>query len=410
MEQEKSYHQMTREERGLDLVKRFKVIKTQGGWRVPSTTKAGHSYFVKFNGHEPKCDCPDCQLRRKKCKHIFAVEFYLKRQIDEEGKVTETKGVKVTYSQDWKAYDKSQTNEKIYFMQLLKDLCENIEQPEYQFGRPNLPYADLIFASALKVYSTFSLRRFMSDLKIAKAMNMVENVPNFMSISNFLNKEELTKILKELISLSASPLKEIEKDFAVDSSGFSTSRFARWFDHKWGKEKKYRIWLKAHLISGVKTNIVTGVEITEGQANDSPQLLSLVQETAKHFEVKEVVCDRAYSSRGNLQAISDVGAVPYIPFKKHVSGRRGMLGTWGKMYHYFMYKHDEFMEHYHKRSNSETVFHMVKTKFRDNLRSKNKTAQTNELLLKILCHNICCVIQETNELGIKGEFVLEEKE
>ncbi len=77
------------------------------------------------------------------------------------------------------------------------------------------------------------------------------------------------------------------------------------------------------------------------------------------------------------------------------------------MYYYFMYKHDEFKEHYHKRSNAETVFHMIKTKFRDNLRSKTKTAQINELLLKILCHNICVVIQEMNELGIKGEFVVE---
>ena len=52
---------------------------------------------------------------------------------------------------------------------------------------------------------------------------------------------------------------------------------------------------------------------------------------------------------------------------------------------------------------------LFKSKFKDNLRSKSKTAQINELLLKILCHNICCVIQEMNELGIKGEFIVEEK-
>jgi len=51
---------------------------------------------------------------------------------------------------------------------------------------------------------------------------------------------------------------------------------------------------------------------------------------------------------------------------------------------------------------------MIKTKFKDNLRSKGKTAQINELLLKVLCHNICVIIQEVSELGIKGEFVVEE--
>ena len=79
------------------------------------------------------------------------------------------------------------------------------------------------------------------------------------------------------------------------------------------------------------------------------------------------------------------------------------------MYHYFLYKHDEFLEHYHKSSNAETCFHMIKTKFKDNLGSKSKTAQINELLLKILCHNICVVIQEILELGIKGKFIVEKQ-
>jgi transposase len=70
-----------------------------------------------------------------------------------------------------------------------------------------------------------------------------------------------------------------------------------------------------------------------------------------------------------------------------------------------MYKNEEFQKHYHKRSNVETVFHMIKTKFKDNLRSKKRQAQINELLCKILCHNLCVVIQEVNELGIRGEFV-----
>jgi hypothetical protein len=47
---------------------------------------------------------------------------------------------------------------------------------------------------------------------------------------------------------------------------------------------------------------------------------------------------------------------------------------------------------------------MLKTKFKDNVRSKDKIAQQNEVLLKILCHNVCVVIQEMNELGISIDF------
>lgn len=405
-----NWKHLNREERGKLLFKTSRIVKMKNSWSVTSQTNSNHKYLVKFKGHTPKCNCPDCTIAKKKCKHIYAVEFYIRREIDEEGKITQAKGVRVTYGQKWNAYDKSQTNEKIIFMKLLKDLTGFVEQPEYKFGRPTLPMSEMVFNSVMKIYSTFSLRRFMSDSKIAKELGLIDIVPCYSSIGHFLQKKELTPILINLIKTSASPLKEVESDFACDASGFSTSRFARWFDTKWGKEKKYRIWLKAHICCGVKTNIITSVEITEGHSNDSPQLSSLVRQTVEQFEVKEVSCDRAYSSRQNLQLIADEGAIPFIPFKSNVTGNRiktSALSAWGKMYHYFMYKHEEFLEHYHKRSNVETCFHMIKTKFRDNLRSKTQTAQVNELLCKILAHNICVVIQEVNELGLSSEFIVE---
>lgn len=61
---------------------------------------------------------------------------------------------------------------------------------------------------------------------------------------------------------------------------------------------------------------------------------------------------------------------------------------------------------YHKRSNVESTFHMIKAKFGDKLKSKNPTAQENELLCKIIAHNVVVLIHEMHELGIKPEFNL----
>jgi len=245
----------------------------------------------------------------------------------------------------------------------------------------------------------------MSDMKIAKEMKLIDNLCTYPTISNFMKKNEVTKILKDLIKLSSAPLISVESSFSADSSGFATCRFARYFDYKWGKKTKYRLWLKAHVLCGNKTNIITCAEITEGNSNDSPQLTKLVNETARQFKMGDVCCDKAYSSRKNLELINSVGAVPYIPFKKNVTGKAGGSPIWRKMYYYFMYRNDEFKKYYHKRSNVETCFHMIKTKFKDNLRSKNKQSQINELLCKILCHNLCVIIQEVNELGIKSKFL-----
>jgi transposase len=93
--------------------------------------------------------------------------------------------------------------------------------------------------------------------------------------------------------------------------------------------------------------------------------------------------------------------VPYIPFRKGTTGKAKNALTWKKMYHYFEFKNEEFLEHYHKRSNAETTFHIIKSKFGEAVRSKTEVAQVNKVLLKVLCHSICVVIQEMFELGIE---------
>src|SRR5438309_7751116 len=98
-------------------------------------------------------------------------------------------------------------------------------------------------------------------------------------------------------------------------------------------------------------------------------------------------------------------AMPYIPFKSNATGSEYWGGSvWKRMFHYYRYNTEQFMEHYHKRSNVETTFSMIKAKFGNHLRSKTKPAQINEALCKVLCHNICCLIQSIFELGIEPTF------
>jgi transposase len=62
------------------------------------------------------------------------------------------------------------------------------------------------------------------------------------------------------------------------------------------------------------------------------------------------------------------------------------------------------MKAYHKRSNVESTFSAIKRVFGDFVRSKNKTAQVNEVLLKVICHNIRQIIFAMHELGIAPTF------
>jgi transposase len=74
------------------------------------------------------------------------------------------------------------------------------------------------------------------------------------------------------------------------------------------------------------------------------------------------------------------------------------------MSYFYNFKRAEFLAHYHQRSNVETIFSMIKGKFRERLRSKSTTAQVNEALGKVLCHNLCVVIQSMYELNVTPEF------
>ena len=400
-----------REQKALEIAAKSKLTRKGDTWLVPS--QAGpKKYTVDPNPQEPHCTCPDFEARQLRCKHIFAVEYTIEREQTSDGQTIVTESVRVTqktYTQDWRAYNKAQTNEKSHFLAFLYELCSKLEEPiqKRSRGRQPLPLADVLFTITFKVYSTMSARRFASDMRDALAKGYVSKMPSFNSIFDYLQNESLTPYLKYLIAESASPLKSIETAFATDSSGFSTSRFVRWFDVKYGGNEDWHDWIKMHLMCGVTTHIVTSVELSRARTHDSPYFKPLVEQTARAgFTMKEISADKGYISADNLQTAVDHGAIPYIPFKTNVTGKRGSE-LWKRLFHYYSFKREEFLVHYHKRSNVETTFSMIKAKFGERLRSKTETAQINEALCKVLCHNLCCVIQSMYELGIEPEFTSE---
>jgi transposase len=394
------------QERGLAIAESETVKKVKLGWQVPSQSGNG-AYVVNIDNGEPFCTCQHFEATHKKCQHIYAVEFIEQKETRPDGTEVETKTMRVTYAQDWPIYNEVQTHEQEKFVALLRDLCNGIPQPEQTFGRPRLPLSDVVFSAVYKVYSTMSTRRFMPDLKVAEEKGLVIKSPSCTSNFRSLENPELTPLLKALIEQSASPLRAVESDFAVDSSGFASTTYNRWFDHKWGKERSEAKWVKAHLICGVKTHIVTSVEVTANETADAPQFPKLVNATTKAFTIKEVSADKAYSSKKNINAVIAVNGTPYIPFKSYSKGSQGMCkfdAIWQRMWHYYTFNREAFLAHYHKRSNAETAYSMIKMKFGAMVRAKTPITQVNEVLCKILCHNICVLIQSIYELGLEPVF------
>ena len=384
-----------RRQRGLAIAAICKITKKHDQWIVPSQTGNG-SYRVNLNPPSPlvpMCTCPDFEARSEPCKHVYAVRYVIEREKNDDGSETVTETLTVTkrtcaprktYRQNWPAYNAAQTHEKEQFQSLLHDLCEGIAEPapNDKGGRPPVRLSDRVFSAVFKVFSTVSGRRFTCDLCDARDKGYLSQAPHYNSIFRYVEDPSMTQILRRLIVESALPLRSVEVDFAVDSSGFATSRFVRWFDHKYGKPMQEYDWVKVSIITGVKTNVVTAAVVDEKKGGDCPQFAPLVKETARHFTLREVSADKAYASYDNMDLVAQHNATPFIAFPANTTGRQG--GTFAKMFHYFNFKRDEFLSHYHKRSNVEATFSMIKAKFGDGIRSKTDVAMVNESLCKIL--------------------------
>ncbi len=105
----------------------------------------------------------------------------------------------------------------------------------------------------------------------------------------------------------------------------------QWQNARYGQGQDKHGWIKVHLMVGVKTNVVTSIEITGSFAHDGPLLPRLVEAAARNFQLETVMADKAYSSKRNLQAVSDTGATPYIPFRKGFTAGKDASTLWHKL-------------------------------------------------------------------------------
>lgn len=402
-----SKYEKLREQRAKIILSRENTVqKIQNGiYIVQSQTGIGW-YKIDCRTDEWFCNCPDFikNGHSRPCKHIIALDMYMKIgyvTIEED----EPKIAPVTYSQDWANYNQAQSQEMELFDQFLSQLVSTIEETErYGRGRPGLKLSDRVFCCVMKIYSQLSSRRAQCLYHQALQRHQITHSPHYNAISKTLLKPEITPILHDLVRLSALPLAGIETDFAIDSSGFRCSSFGRYCEQAHGTKRKHN-WLKVHICTGVKTNIVADVVITDEKGADISQFEELIRGTAEDFNIGEVSADGIYSSRKNHEIVGELGGRAYIPFKENATGKAKGSPLWKKAYHYFQLHHDEFEEHYHKRSNAESTFGAIKKKFGETLKSRKYIAQENEMLCKIIAYNITVLISAMFELGITPDFI-----
>ncbi len=310
-------------------------------------------------------------------------------------------------SRDWSLYNLSQTKEKMMFLRILNDAVDSMAIP-YDYdgtGRPPIPKSDMLKCCAIKVFNCFSSRRTMAELQLAYAYGYIGSVPHFNILSKYMRDSDMTCHLHALCDTLAYPMVGIEEIFAIDATGFSAPNKGKWVKIRMSRDYTgIRDWKKLHAVCGVNTLTITACKVTDGRRSDMKEFKPLVKQTAKRFRMREICADAGYLSRKNCTVAESVGAVPYIKPKKGSTPSAMRHPSWRRMIRLWIENEETFREHYHKRSVVESAFSALKRKFSDSLRSKDCTAQTNEVLCKVVCHNAAVLVSSIFSAGLEVDF------
>lgn len=238
-------------------------------------------------------------------------------------------------------------------------------------------------------FPNLSARRAKSFLLFLKKFKIINvNIPCFKTLCNYRAEPIIGKILDEMITESSKPLAKIEHDFATDATGIRTNLFSSWYSIRCQKKIRKRDHLTIHITTGVKSNIVTALNVEIKSGNDNKIFREHVDKTSENFKVNEWSGDGRYWCKDNCWKVVEAGAKPYFKVWKNWAGKSRGCMPWKIMNLESKNNPEEYGKHYHKRSNVESTNHSKKSIHGNKVYSKLKSSRENEETLRWINHNI----------------------
>ncbi len=211
--------------------------------------------------------------------------------------------------------------------------------------------------------------------------------------------------MDELFEITSKPLHELEKFFATDSTGETTSTASTWFNIRCGKTVKKKDHITTHITTGTFTNIVTAITINAYAGEDNIIFRKHNRLTSKNFKVEEHSGDSAYLCKENCDAVEAVGGIPFFRPKSNSLVKSDGSYAWLRMmlnYH----KHPiKSKRSYNRRLNVESTNHAKKAKFGSHVRSKNDIAKENESKFQWLAYNFSVLSRAYYAYDIEPYFI-----
>lgn len=255
-------------------------------------------------------------------------------------------------------------------------------------------------------FPNLSTRRARSLLLLFSGIKLINvKVPCFKTLSNYRENPLLNNVLDDLIVESSRSLSVVENDFATDMTGIKTKLFSSWFSLRCKKRIRRRDHIAVHISVGVKSKIVTALNVEVKKGRDNVIFREQVDKTAHNFKINEWSGDGMYWAKKNCSKIAAIGGKPYFNCKSSWNGKQDGHPAWKVMNKESRENPKEYKKHYHKRSNVESANMSKKMLHGDKVYSRLTSARINEESLRWINYNINVLNRAKHQWNIIPKFM-----
>lgn len=415
-----------RAERGLALAQAKKdSIKLLVGakYLVPSAASNGSSYVVDVKAE--RCSCLDWAERGSpdhphRCKHLWCLFYVLKLADGSELLVKErprkVKDPSTWKKRDWTAINQCRTLIPRLGPQLLVELIDGAGLPgPPRRGRPGASVRDIVLTAALREWEGATAGEAVVSIEefCARGLTTVSRVPHYNALLDRFARPEIMPYLHRILAASALPMLPLETGITADGTAFGTSVYDCYFVEKHGKTEQKRkptkrhSWIDVVIAWGINLHVIVAAQPTEhnpigGEVRVMPEILR--RALSGGTRVTAWYGDGAYCAEEVAAACEKIGAELFVRWPTNRTGKTKGAALW-RLYQIFDANREQYRNLCDKgRPLAETGNKMLKERFGYSLRSRTHNSMFAEVMLRMICHNVACLVMAVKEFGVEPKY------
>lgn len=176
-----------------------------------------------------------------------------------------------------------------------------------------------------------------------------------------------------------------KEEASVDSTGLDAGSRSGHYARRTG-QKRYRLrrWPKLTLALHNATHLLISTVVSDGPSQDAPLLAPVLRAAVRRVAIDRLLADGGYDSEDNHRiAREQLGIRSSVIRLNRRGGRR-----WARTkYRRQMYRRFHRRK-YRQRAQAESVISRFKRRLTPSLRARSRAAQTLEVHLRVLTHNL----------------------